>query len=270
MALNLLSDQVKGVGASTPKVAETPRPLRVSPSIKKEIKKMPAPAEVLKPRIAQAGISVAIATKEEIVQKKSDTYTQPEAVPAGFGVNILGGSDTYAPPRSLITFFILFAVVFFGGALMIGGWWAVLNNETSRIVNETTTLTTAIGELRTGAAKSIATRTEIEARLQDIEMAKSLLTRHIHWTRFFQFLETVTIPDAYYRSLAVDPGGTIRLAAIGRDFAAVARQLLALQESEDVETVHMAKAASEIVGDAPGVQFDLELKVKPALLYAIP
>lgn len=241
-------------------MADTPVAVRLAPEIKKEVKKVTAIP------IARVAEEVSI----QKAQKESNAFTEPEAVAGGFGVNILGGSSAYAMPRSLLTFFILFAAVLCGGALMIGGWWAVLNNEKARIAHETTTLNAAIGELRAGAAKSIATRKEIEARLQDIEMAKALLARHMHWTRFFQFLETVTIPDAYYRSLAVDPGGTIRLAAIGRDFAAVARQLLALQESEDVETVHMAKAASEIVGDAPGVQFDLELKVKSSLLYAIP
>lgn len=102
---------------------------------------------------------------------------------------------------------------------------------------------------------------------RDLKTIESLLANHIHWTNFFDFLEKNTIADVYYLHLAASEDGGIILAARGKDYQSVARQLLAFMKATDfVEEVAINSAtAIERAGSFEGVNFDVTLKLKPEI-----
>ena len=121
--------------------------------------------------------------------------------------------------------------------------------------------------LRVEIQGTTATRTRIEQQLAEVESVRTLLRQHVRWTRFFTFLEAKTLPDVYYTNLSVTGVGHVQLSSIGRDFSAVARQLLAFEQDPDVVAVRMTRAATETAEQTPVVRFDLELTVRENLLF---
>lgn len=301
MALNLLSDKKEAADTAATKTSSAlssvafriPVPERPSPVVAE--KKVPLPvaekkvAPVVKKQ--QASVSSQASGQQTKKEEKGFTplevspppkadpkgqrggllltgYTKPEALRKGFGVNILGAAAKQdREPPSLALLVIAVAGAFLGATLVLGVWLMLITQEEGRMSARAQTEKMTLAALSRTMEDTTAERKSATERLGTIETARALLSRHIYWTRFFLFLEAVTLPDVYYTNLAVDPAGNIRLAAIGRNFSAVARQLLAFEESADVETIHMTKAAAEISESIPGVQFDLALTVKPEFLF---
>lgn len=201
------------------------------------------------------------------VQRESN-FTQPAAEPGkGIGVDLLGRDARETAPPS----FVRWCVTVGGSALLaivlFAVWRQTLLARETEVLGRIAEVELVVAKERTFLSGVSEERKAIDARVKDMERVRVLLSRHLYWTRFFRFLEATTIPDVYYTNLSVDPKGAIRLAAVGRDFAAVARQLRALEESEDVERVRITKAAQEMGGATPGVQFDIEIAVKQTLLF---
>ncbi|MDO8582289.1 MAG: hypothetical protein Q7S16_05465 [bacterium] len=243
-----------GVG-STPSVY-TPAP----PIVKKQNEgKGFTPLEAGRPKAA-----VAVPSAGRLLTG----FTKPEVLHEGFGVNILGSTTEHeAKIPSLAIMIMTMIGAFLGTVLVLGVWLMLMNEEEGRVAASVQTEKMTLAALKRTMEEMKEERKNVTETLGTIETARALLTRHIYWTQFFHFLEAVTLPDVYYTNLAVDPAGNIRLAAIGRNFSAVARQLLAFEGSDDVETIRTTKAAAEISASVPGVQFDLALTVKPKLLF---
>lgn len=206
--------------------------------------------------------------QERKLKKEESSYTTPEALSGGFGVNILGAAAEQGDTTASFALFIMTILgASLGTALVLGVWFMLTTEEEERVAAAVAAEQMTLAATKRTMQETQVERKSAEERLATIETARALLSRHIYWTHFFRFLESETLPDVYYTNLAVDPAGNIRLAAVGRNFSAVARQLLAFEGAEDVETIRTTKAAAEISGSTPGVQFDLALTVKPGLLF---
>lgn len=291
MALNLLSDAKDVADTAATKKSAAPSSVAFRlPAIEQSspvVAKKKAPSAVKKQQVPASSEASERRTKKEekgftpleaaLPKAALQTprgalpltgYTKPEALDEGFGVNILGAiteHDQMPPSLALLVIAVVGAVL--GTALVLGVWFMLMTEEEGRVHAAVQAEKMTLAAFSRTMEETRGERKSAEERLGTIETARALLSRHIYWTRFFRFLEAVTLPDVYYTNLAVDPAGNIRLAAIGRNFSAVARQLLAFEESADVETIRTTKAAAEISGLVPGVQFDLALAVKPELLF---
>lgn len=291
MALNLLSDQSDSGGdKQIQKTEKAPVDFRIPTPLTPPTPSIPPPVRPLAPKPIvpppstnppAGGVVTGQATpKKETVaptpvlaKKKSasnnDALTTPEALTKGFGVDLLlGGSNADVQQKSptMILLMLVAAVVI---PLTILGVWFGIRTTQQRSLQQTLATVEADMDVMAKSLQGVSDeRTLLEGRLQNIDIARTLLATHTYWTRFFRFLEAVTIPDVYYTNLAIDPSGHIRLAAVGRDFSAVAHQLLSFEASQDVETVRMGKAAAEATGNISGVAFDLEITVKPSLLFS--
>lgn len=272
MALNLLSDEKETADAAAAKKSDAPAPVAFRPPVPEQTENVSVAKRDSSPSAPpvkkQPTSPSALKASPRPMKKGVGGFTKPEALTPGFGVNILGATTEGAShPPSFAFFMITIVGAFLGTAIIFGAWFIFLSGEEERVVAALDSGQTALATVKRAMAETQAERKSAEERLGTIETARALLAHHIYWTRFFHFLEAVTIPDIYYTNLAVDPTGSIRLAAVGRDFSAVARQLLAFEESPDVETARTTKAAAEMSGSVPGVQFDLALTVKPELLF---
>lgn len=286
MALNLLSDKKEVADPAATKTSGAPSsvafrvPIEDNPASVVVEKKSSSPVIVEKkvpPVIKKENVSTPLAiahpqspsSPPKAKAKPLTGYTTPEALRSGgFGVNILGAAAQQdSEPPSLALLVIAVAGAFLGTALVLGVWLMLITEEEGRMSASVQAEKMTLAALSRTMEDATAERKSATERLGTIETARALFSRHIYWTRFFRFLEAVTLPDVYYTNLAVDPAGNIRLTAIGRNFSAVARQLLAFEESADVETIRTTKAAAEISESMPGVQFDLALTVKPELLF---
>lgn len=85
---------------------------------------------------------------------------------------------------------------------------------------------------------------EIQAKLK---LVKQLLNNHVYWTEFFAMLEKYTIPDVYYLNFSMAGRDRVVLSAVGKDYTAVATQLVAFEKATDfIKNVKIDSAGAEI------------------------
>ncbi len=63
--------------------------------------------------------------------------------------------------------------------------------------------------------------------------AESILVNHIYWTKFFNLLETYTIPEVFFGDFSADTNGTVELSATGKDLLSIARQIVVFANAPD-------------------------------------
>lgn len=137
-----------------------------------------------------------------------------------------------------------------------------------------------------GIDQSISTfkrfQLQAEALKQETENIKKLIDQHIYWSRFYSYLEKYTNPDIYYTSVAADSGGKVTLAAVGKDYESVAKQLIVFQKASDfVKSVsitsikYFEQTAVPQTGTSQttpavtnkGVSFSISLSILPDIFY---
>lgn len=97
---------------------------------------------------------------------------------------------------------------------------------------------------------------------------QQLLTTHIYWTKFFAGLEKYTVDSVYYRSMSADRAGRLTLAATGKDFRSVARQLVAFEQATDfIKTVSVTSAAVRTSGTTQVVDFSATITLLDTVFY---
>jgi len=107
---------------------------------------------------------------------------------------------------------------------------------------------------------------EAEAWNKRITAVQAVLDRHIRWSIFLANLERTTLPDVYYRSLAVSTNGEVSLEASATDFITAARQYKVFQQHQDI--FPEVEIVSWTRGDT-GVDFNVSLKLAPSNYYDI-
>jgi len=95
-----------------------------------------------------------------------------------------------------------------------------------------------------------------------VDAAAALLNHHVHLTKALAFLESKTIPDVAYTSLAVATDtGALTIDADARSFTAIARQLLVFQQSPEIQKVTITGGEAKEQGQ--GVSFHIDLALFP-------
>jgi len=157
---------------------------------------------------------------------------------------------------------ILLAVAAFLFLIVFLGWsWVNWRSELAR---------TQINQIK---VEMLATEGKINSyndSLQQIRLlekqsnrAISLLRDHVYWTKFFNLLETHTVPDVYYSNFVAKAGDKITLPAVARDLTSVARQLAAFYSAPDfVEDATI----TNLVAGPKSVNFNITLTLNPDVL----
>lgn len=151
---------------------------------------------------------------------------------------------------------LLVAVVY------LGITWYQLNitRQLDELESEIISLNKQIVQAEMGKADAL----KLQKRL---EMTKDLLDHHIYWTNFFELLERYTIEDVYYLDFAMSGRDKLVISARGKDYEAVAKQLLTFQQAKDfVKNVSIDSASAEIdpkEGKYNGVSFNVHLEFFP-------
>lgn len=100
-----------------------------------------------------------------------------------------------------------------------------------------------------------------------IELVRGLLDKHIYWTKFFGLLEKNTIKDVYYTNFSMAGQEKLIISAVGKDYTAVAQQLVAFEEANDfIKSAQVDGAAAQIDQDNErliGVGFNITLEFVP-------
>ena len=102
-----------------------------------------------------------------------------------------------------------------------------------------------------------------------LNKVENLLGSHLYWTKVFAALEQNTVKDVYYSSFAAAENGDVLMAAIGKDYKSLARQLLVLQNAKEfVRDVAIVGGRAEIAPNTVEilqVQFTVKLKLNPEI-----
>jgi len=100
--------------------------------------------------------------------------------------------------------------------------------------------------------------------------ASQVLDKHVRWTRFFNLLESKTMPTVSYLSLSGDSElGTVTLDALAKSYRDVAEQIVIFRNEPSIMDVRTTSAAAKIneAGEVVGVAFNVVLKVDPSFWF---
>ncbi len=102
---------------------------------------------------------------------------------------------------------------------------------------------------------------------RQFKVADEILAQHVYWTNFFALLEKNTVSDVYFLNLVGGSNGQITLSAVAKSYKAVAEQIVAFKEEENVEKVSITSASASIgpLGEILEVNFDAKLQLKPEI-----
>jgi hypothetical protein len=162
--------------------------------------------------------------------------------------------------------FITLAVVFGAGLLIacsyLGLTWyqIVLTRQVQDIKDDIAVLDTQIQQYKDDEAAA----KDLQSSLGQI---KQLLNSHIYWTKFFSLLEKNTISEVYFTNFSMVGQTEVNLAAVGKDYYSVAKQLLAFRQAKDfVKNVRIDSASALIEKDSnsyAGVTFNVKIEFQP-------
>ncbi|MDD5109718.1 MAG: PilN domain-containing protein [Patescibacteria group bacterium] len=106
---------------------------------------------------------------------------------------------------------------------------------------------------------------------QELDSMGNLLSHHYYWTQVFNALERTTIDDVYFASFASASDGKLQLAAHGKDYSSVARQLVAFRQASDLfagVSITGATAVVDVESDQVlGVNFSVSLTLRPEVFF---
>ncbi len=240
----------------------------------KKKKAVPVKEEALKiPKIKSEPVSKPPFQSQEYAHSLVERSPAPlkgqlveeEPVPEGMGVNLIPAGIYLTPNRKI---YISFGLAALTGIIIVGLAYAGLffYGKYLEGQNKKIDLELEQGEEIFGQYKAM----EEEAMLlsKKIESAKSILERHVYWTKVFAALEQLTTEDVYYASVAASLNGAITLSAVAPNYTAVARQYIVFQKATDVvDEVQIAGASGDVLDSE--VTFNILLKLKPEIYYSL-
>lgn len=215
-------------------------------------------------------------------------FTQPTDVPSKpFGIDWevnLVPEEVIEHEIPLSKILILIIVVVVSCGIVLGGWFAAnwqYNNKTKQI-----------DELNNQIAQADSTihgfkqlQDNVKATNDLFTSVKTMLDKHVYWTKLFSNLEHYTLPQVYYLGMAADVNGTISLTARAKNYETAIKQLYVYQQAKDFVSkanisgisfvsASTTKATTEITGQpAPAatqleeVSFSISLTVLPEIFY---
>lgn len=194
----------------------------------------------------------------------------PEEDEGGFSINLLG--QDVGRSITLREQIIRLAMVAAGSIVLVGlvyGGLVLYSGTISSEINDAqqkiTELQKTITDLETKQADILATTKKIAA-------IRSLIDRHVYWSKFFYQLEQVTGPDVFFGpSFTGDLSGGVVLSARTGSFDAVATQYLffqqAVQRGGFIRSFNITGAAQQATKSGDEVTFTVTLVLAPEVFF---
>lgn len=282
------SGKIAGTLAVLPKVLPKPE-LKSAPEIKPEIKKeepelkpfqvvevkaappAPAPKEMIEKK---AALPATAAKPAEQLKREGEKQKKEKNFFRDIGINLIPEDilrksfGTTAKKK-----FIALILSFFASILLVGLVYGGLRFYEERIGSEIQAIDASIADKKIKISEYEKDRTEAFALQSKLDLLKGILKNHVHWTRVFEELEKYTVEDVYFTSFTASHEGNLTLAAIGKDYTSVARQLVTFQEAKDFTVfvqINSASARSQKEKNKVEIQetfFTVNLKMNPKIFF---
>lgn len=194
------------------------------------------------------------------------TEAPPRGKAAGLDVNLIPEELVKANELKLSRQLLNLSGVILIVLAIIGGAYGWLMSYQTKMNNKIKAVDEQISQINSQVSKYQKFKEEVtgyQSRLKDLD---SLLGSHIFWTKFFSLLAAHTVPEVYYESLAAQTGASVTLSAKAKSYEALARQLVAFQQADDlVQKVSITSASAQLdaEGAVSGVSFSVNLTFKP-------
>ncbi|MFA6304461.1 MAG: hypothetical protein WCV73_01335 [Patescibacteria group bacterium] len=205
--------------------------------------------------------------KGRIIQNTEQKSANGLSSDKNVDVNLIPEGSDLLPSKKIYNFFIYYAlagilvnVLFFVGV--------VLYQRQVTVKQQQLTAKVSASEVRYNQLK--AKEEALSNWYNKVQSIKVLFNNHIYWTNFFSRLESVTIPDIYYKDINTAIDGTVTLSAVSTSgYTGVAKQYLAYQRATDLIT---ESSISNLAGDTASndVNFTVNLKVDGEVYFLIP
>lgn len=107
---------------------------------------------------------------------------------------------------------------------------------------------------------------------QRMELVRSLLDEHIHWSQFFKEFEKATLPNVTFDAVSLTTDYQLTLSAHTTDYASVARQLVLFQKSTHLVKSVQITSANAVLNqgnEIEGVNFGVILVLNPDITKRI-
>jgi len=150
--------------------------------------------------------------------------------------------------------------------LAIGGYSFYLNGEIAKKSDEREQLWKKVETL----AETLKTGKTASAEAVDFErqakVVADTLAGHLYWTKFFEFIESITKSAVSYENFTGDAENSLFTAdAMAKSYRDMAEQMVILQENPLIVSVKVSSASEKLgpTGAVEGIFFSLVARVKP-------
>lgn len=194
----------------------------------------------------------------------------PEDDEGGFSINLLG--QDVGRSITLREQIIRLAMVAAGSIVLVGLVYGGLVLYSGTISSEIDDAQQKITELQTTITDLETKQADILATTKKIAAIRSLIDRHVYWSKFFHQLEQVTGPDVFFGpSFTGDLSGGVVLSARTGSFDAVATQYLFFQQAVKqggfIRSFNITGAAQQITKSGAEVTFTVTLVLVPEVFF---
>lgn len=214
-----------------------------------------------------------IKTKKQTFSLKvylSNLWKKVLSKPVGSATEESGAIEVNLIPEETITtphgsLWVLIGSVM-GALIVVAGIFLWLGTQINNYQQQLTVTQDQITNLVEQIVEQKSVIEGIEQTNQQVNLTQQLLDNHIYWTKFFQWLEGVTLPNVYYSGFMGDIAGKFSLSASAKDYTTLAQQLLLLQSNDQIGQVSVSEASRDAEG---WVNFNLSFSVKPSLFLKL-
>ena len=236
--------------------------------------------------MAQAKVDLSEEKIEKLLDKKDDKQKKKtngnkktnKLLSSFRGINLIGDDEQAKDEKEskklvnkLITSFfvaVIFSALVYGAAI---GYGYLKDQELTDIKGKLNDTNQQISIIEAQSTKLI----KFQDRLTQIT---KILNNHVYWSEFFAELEKNTISDVTYINFTTSGNNSVTLSAIGKNYSALAKQLLAFQQANklvDIDpkdnksrlvTINSGNSILGVDGSIEGVNFNVSIKINPSVL----
>ncbi|GEM_PF-6314793 len=194
----------------------------------------------------------------------------PEEEEGGLSINLLGQDVGRA--ITLREQIIRLALVAAGSVAVVGLVYVGLVVYSKTISTDIQDTRAKVEALKGPIADLEKAQTDIAATTKKITAIRSLIDRHVYWSKFFRQLEQVTGPDVFYgTSFSGDLSGAVALAGRTTSFDSVATQYLFFQQAVArggfIKSFTITGATLQEAKNGPEVAFTVTMQLTPEVFY---
>ena len=261
------------IPAPLPKVQNIPKDLLPPPAPKPFFKPVEPKKPFVWPKFSIFKKKVKLPPKDKTVnfvksnlENKKSTQPEKREKSVYLDINLIPEDLSKMPERRFSEKLIITGIVFSALVLAIifgylGLTWyqIIITRQIQDVKDEIVIIDSQIKTYKDDEKNA----RELQAKLKLIE---DLLNNHIYWTKFFSLLEKYTIDEVYYTNFSMSGRDLLVISAIGKDYAAVAKQLLVFNEAKEFVKSARVDGASAVIeksGDYTGVTFSINLEFQP-------